>query len=105
MKNKTYCLATALIEAYGGQIKVGEVASILNVSTRALERQFSKILGITPKHFIRLVRFQKAVERLKKISKIENLADIAHDSGYFDQSHFIKDFKSLSGQLPLSIIK
>ncbi len=105
MKNDIYCLATKLIESQAGQLKVCEVARILNVSTRTLERQFSKILGITPKQFIRLVRFQNAVERLKETCKSKNLADIAHDSGYFDQSHFIKDFKSLSGQPPLFINK
>ncbi len=105
MKNNIYCLATELIESQNGQLKVCEVAQILGVSTRTLERQFIKILGIPPKQFIRLVRFQNAVERLKEISKFENLTDIAHNSGYFDQSHFIKDFKSLSGQSPLFIKK
>lgn len=105
MKETTYCRAAALIEFQRGQIKVGEVANILNVSIRTLERQFLKILGLTPKKFIRLVRFQNAVEIIKKIHRIETLADIAHDSGYCDQSHFIKDFKSLSGRTPLSLSK
>ena len=105
MKNNIYCMAAELIESQGGQLKVCEVARILNVSTRTLERQFLKILGIPPKQFIRLVRFQNAVERLKEIRKVENLAGIAHDFGYFDQSHFIKDFKSLSGKSPLHINK
>ena len=100
MKNSNYCRATALIESHGGQIKVSELSHILGVSTRTLERQFVETLGVTPKQFIRLVRFQRTVEKMKKMDKLRNLTDIAHDSGYCDQSHFIKDFKLLSGRSP-----
>jgi AraC-like DNA-binding protein len=100
MRNRLYCQSAAIIESYGGQIKVNELASHLGVSTRTLERQFVEILGFPPKQFIRLVRFQKAIEKLRKMTSFQTYADIAYESGYSDQSHFINDFKFLSGSSP-----
>ena len=100
--DKTYENATALIEAHGGQIQVGELAHILNVNSRTLERRFKVTLGFSPKMFIRLVRFQKIVEKLRSLPTSHRLTDIAHEFGYTDQSHFIRDFKALSGVSPSS---
>jgi AraC-like DNA-binding protein len=96
----TYNHAAAIIEAYGGQIQVGTVTRILGVSNRTLERKFRNILGFPPKMFIRLVRFQKVLEKLRSNQSLPQLADIAYEFGYADQSHFIHDFKELSGYLP-----
>lgn len=104
-KSKVYRMAASLIEKHDGRIKVKEIAGILDVSIRKLERQFEEILGLPPKQFIRLVRFQKTVEKLKKLDESGKLTDIAYESGYFDQAHFIKDFKSLSGQSPFVFSK
>ncbi|MCK5097033.1 MAG: AraC family transcriptional regulator, partial [Desulfobacteraceae bacterium] len=52
------------------------------------------------KQFIRLVRFQKTIEKLKKIDAYKTYTDIAYECGFTDQSHFIKEFKSLSGVSP-----
>lgn len=101
MKNKIYRLSTDIIESCGGQIKVNELAGILGVSTRTLERKFFEILGLSPKQFIRFVRFQNTVEKLKRIHQFRTYADLAHESGYSDQPHFIREFKSLSGMSPV----
>jgi len=100
--DELYENAASLIEAYGGQIQVGELAHILGVNSRMLERRFKANLGFSPKMFIRLVRFQKIVEKLRSYPASHRLTDIAHEFGYTDQSHFIKDFKALSGVLPSS---
>jgi len=100
IKNKLYSLSASLIESCSGQIKVNELAALLGVSIRTLERKYFEILGFSPKQFIRLVRFQKAVEKLKRIHQFTTYTDIAYESGYSDQSHFIKDFKLLSGMSP-----
>jgi AraC-like DNA-binding protein len=60
---------------------------------------FKDEVGIPPKTFIRFVRFQNAVEKLRNGTHTR-LAEIAYDCGYADQSHFIKDFKELFGDLP-----
>jgi len=100
--DKIYENATALIEAYGGQIQVGELAHILSVNSRMIERRFKATLGFSPKMFIRLVRFQRIVDKLRSSPTSRRLTDIAHEFGYTDQSHFIRDFKALSGVLPSS---
>jgi AraC-like DNA-binding protein len=99
--NDLYCRAAAIIDAKRGRIKVRKLADLLSVSPRTLERQFDANLGITPKHFIRLVRFQNALEKLKVLPASHNYADIAYTAGYSDQSHFVKDcvqFSELSPQ-------
>lgn len=98
--DKLYEDAAAVIEARGGQIHIRELAHLLNVNTRMLERRFKAILGFSPKMLARLVRFQKIVEKLRTGSDLFRLTDIAHEFGYADQSHFIRDFKAMSGTRP-----
>ncbi|WP_027185090.1 helix-turn-helix transcriptional regulator [Desulfovibrio inopinatus] len=87
--------------SFQGQIRVDELASDSGMSCRTLERLFKDEVGIPPKAFIRMIRLQKAVEKLR-MGSYGRLTDIAYDSGYTDQSHFIKDFKQLFGDLPSS---
>ena len=75
MKNKLYSRSTAIIESCDGQIKVNELANLLGVSTRTLERKYFEILGVSPKQFIRLVRFQKTVEKLKRLHQFKTYTD------------------------------
>lgn len=98
--DEIYVRATSLIEACEGQVKIAELAHTLGVSSRMLERKFKATLGIPPKKFIRIVRFQKVVAQLRSGQDASKLIDIAHEFGYTDQSHFIRDFKDLSGAVP-----
>ncbi|MFZ5451424.1 MAG: helix-turn-helix domain-containing protein [Thermodesulfobacteriota bacterium] len=89
----------ALAESCGGQIQVQELAGLLGTSIRTLERAFLAEVGISPKKFLRLVRFQHAIDRVR--NRLQNsLADVAYDCGYADQSHLIREFKDLTGRLP-----
>ena len=56
---------------------------------------FREHTGVSPKTFIRLVRFQNILSQLRSGSVSRNHADLACEWGYADQSHFIRDFKSL----------
>ncbi|XLQ19644.1 MAG: DUF6597 domain-containing transcriptional factor [Candidatus Moraniibacteriota bacterium] len=78
---------------------IDKLSSIYGLSSKNLERVFSKKMGLTPKKFARIMRFQKAH---KKISKegLENLITVALSSGYFDQAHFNRDYKKLTGNNP-----
>lgn len=72
----------------------------------SLNRSFTKILGITAKKFERLIKFRKAIKAL--INSPERLTDVVVDSGYFDQSHFIKEFKYYMDMSPstyLNLVK
>jgi AraC-like DNA-binding protein len=74
------------------------------ISERQLERTFKAAIGISPKKYQRIVRFEKSVERLHS-AKYNDLITIAHDLHYTDQSHFIKDFKEFSGLTPYDFLK
>ncbi|WP_321317612.1 AraC family transcriptional regulator [Labilibaculum sp.] len=63
-----------------------------------LNRSFTQIVGITPKKFERLIKFRKSLCSL--IDSKDNLTSIGANSGYFDQAHFIREFKMFVNQTP-----
>ncbi len=66
---------------------------------RQLERHFKKQIGISPKQLSKAIRLQATLQMLTS-QKSETLTDIAYENEYFDQNHFIKDFKELVGITP-----
>ncbi|WP_010274240.1 helix-turn-helix transcriptional regulator [Paenibacillus senegalensis] len=80
-------------------IKVEQLSERSGHSTRQLQRLFRKYVGVTPKWVIKRFRLQEAAERLEKDESAQ-WAELAVQLGYFDQAHFIKDFKSVLGQSP-----
>ncbi|AGA79886.1 AraC family transcriptional regulator [Echinicola vietnamensis] len=70
---------------------------------RQLERNFKKQIGLSPKKLGKLIRLQTALKMLLN-QQSENLTDIAHNSEYFDQAHFIKDFREFTGINPKEFI-
>lgn len=80
-----------------GLISIKEMANKLPISRDTFEKRFKHLVGTTPKKYASIVRFRNLFEK-----PIENarLIDIALDAGYYDQSHFIKDFKLHTGKLP-----
>ncbi len=66
---------------------------------RQLERKFLKQIGISPKQLGRVIRLQTALKMLLN-QQPENLTKIAYESAYYDQAHFIKDFKEFTGTNP-----
>lgn len=69
------------------------------VSQRQFERNFKSATGFSPKMFSRIVRFENAISMLD-IKEDVKLTEVALESGYYDQSHFIRDFKEFAGQHP-----
>jgi AraC-like DNA-binding protein len=65
---------------------------------KKLERVFSKYTGYNPKNFSRVIRFYKALQQMKKSS--HSLTGIGLEGGYYDQPHFIRDFKAFTGKSP-----
>lgn len=78
--------------------KVSQLASDYFVSERQLERQFLRFTGFNPKQFTRISRFHRAMQFYG--GQEMSLTDIALDCGYYDQSHFINDFKQFAGVGP-----
>lgn len=73
-------------------------------SQKHLIDQFKKHLGLTPKYYQRILRFNEILLRIKEEQKI-SWAEIAYSCGYSDQSHFIKEFRHFSGFNPSEFIK
>lgn len=66
---------------------------------RQLERKFSKQIGVSPKQLGKLIRLQTALKMLLN-KEAESLTTIAYESDYYDQAHFIKDFREFTGTNP-----
>lgn len=80
---------------------VAKIARDLGLSERQLERRFLHRVGVSPKRFAVLRRFERAVAFAKELP---TLTEAAHAAGYFDQSHFVRDFRHFTGQSPRSIL-
>lgn len=89
--------ALALIHSQHGAVPVTNVARLLNVSTRHLHRSFQEKIGINPKLYARIVRFNYVVKLLKKHPHLK-AQDLAFEGSFFDQAHFIKNFKEFTHQ-------
>ena len=77
--------------------RIEDLVRYIGLSQSALERRFQRIVGISPKKYASLLRLRRAVQlRARGI----DLTTVAHAAGYFDQSHFIKDFRRAAGQSP-----
>jgi AraC-like DNA-binding protein len=83
----------------GGQKRMDALAKATNLSIRQLERVFREHVGLSPKTYSRLVRFDRAVRAIKArgVSSWTHFA-LAH--GYSDQAHFINDFREFAGVTP-----
>lgn len=81
-----------------GQVDVASLASRICLSTRQFERKFKEFSGFSPKIYTRIIRFQRALTEYG--NKQLNMTEIAYQCGYYDQSHFIHDFREFSGYHP-----
>lgn len=91
--------AFSLLERSGGRAEVSSLAEAAGVSPRTLERRFLARAGLPPKVLSRLVRFQEVLRRLPDATRW-GWAAVAHDCGYADQSHLVRDFREFTGSPP-----
>ena len=74
-----------------------------HICLRKLERMFNRYVGISASSFSTLNRFHTSLNRLL-CNDFSKLSDLAYDNGYFDQMHFIKDFKRFTGNTPKNFV-
>ena len=86
-----------------GATRIDEVANHTALSLRQFERRFADEIGLRPKLFARITRFQMALD-VKRVASHRSWLSVAHQLGYFDQMHMIRDFQSLGGGSPVQII-
>ena len=79
--------------------RVETVAVWSGIGTRSLQRLFSRYIGVSPKWVINRHRLHEVVDRLSKGETVDWTC-LALDLGYFDQAHFIRDFKAIIGRTP-----
>lgn len=92
-----------IIEAEG-RIRIKDLSDGIFLSERTLERNFLAEVGLTPKQFAKIIQFQSSLSKVTEATA-ETLTAIGLDSGFTDQSHFIRVFKQYTGQTPSSYIK
>jgi AraC-like DNA-binding protein len=91
--------ALAVLRTSDGRAPFSEVAGAAELSPRHVERLFARGLGFPPKTVARVLRFQLALRGLMK-NPDESLGALAAATGYFDQAHFVRDFKQFTGGIP-----
>lgn len=82
---------------------VSSLAGIACVCKKQLERLFQEYVGMNPKEYACITRFQMALRMMQLGS--HDFADIAYSAGYSDQSHFIRDFRKFSGYTPRQLLQ
>ncbi|RRB04414.1 helix-turn-helix domain-containing protein [Larkinella rosea] len=94
--------AVASIKTAHGKTGIKTLAESLSISQDAFEKRFRRAVGTTPKQFATLVRFRHLITTH---SSDQSLTDLAYEAGYFDQAHFIKDFRTFTDQTPHDFFK
>ncbi|MFA4869986.1 MAG: helix-turn-helix domain-containing protein [Pedobacter sp.] len=96
-----YCLNQMRLSS--ASISVGRLSAEIGLSQRQLLRSFQERIGLSPKEYLRVSRFTHSLEHLKKYPRI-SLTEVACQSGYYDQAHFIRDYKEYTGYSPRQVI-
>jgi AraC-like DNA-binding protein len=90
------------VQELSGGMNVETVAYHAGLSRRQLERRFREAVGIPPKLFARMQRFQRVFSALE--SADPGWAEAAVRCGYYDQAHLIRDFREFAGKPPVALV-
>lgn len=82
-----------------GQLSIDNLSKQTNINRRQLQRKFSSTIGLSPKQLSKSIRLQATLKMLLN-KKFTSLTALAYESEYYDQAHFIKDFKEFTGFTP-----
>lgn len=80
-----------------GTIRIKELNEKLFISQSPFEKRFRKVVGTSAKKFASIVRFNSILDNM---NKRKTLTEICYENNFFDQAHFIKDFKQFTGETP-----
>lgn len=92
-----YCVQAIMSAGHSQSIEM--LSKEVNLGRRQLERKFISTVGLNPKFLTRIVRFQNTLQCIER-NPMDPLTGIAYSGGFFDQSHFIRDFKEFTGLSP-----
>lgn len=89
--------AVKLIYQSNGTIRIKELNEKLFISQSPFEKRFRKVVGTSAKKFASIIRFNSVLDNL---NENKTLTEICYENNFFDQAHFIKDFKQFTGDTP-----
>lgn len=88
-----------------GNIRIEDLAELTGYSSRYVNKVFKENMGISPKTYCKIARFQTILNSLKWEEDEKDLLDIAISAGYYDQSHMMKDFRKYTNMTPVRYVK
>jgi AraC-like DNA-binding protein len=99
--NALTCIAAAAndLQLSNGSLRISDLAARTGLSVRQFERRFITEIGVAPKLYARITRFEAVLNRSKESPNVR-WTEIAHELGYHDQMHMIRDFRALSDSTP-----
>jgi AraC-like DNA-binding protein len=98
-RHPAVALALSRVARAPHRVSVRAIAREAEVSAKRLIQLFSEQVGMTPKLYLRVARFQRVLARVHTAADVSWLDEVAHH-GYYDQPHFIRDFREFSGFTP-----
>lgn len=96
--------AMSIAGKQAGQMTIQQLANAVGLSRSQLFRVFKAQVGISPKAYLRVYRLKHVVNILQQSIPVHSLATVAHETGYFDQSHLIREFVHSTGLTPLQFL-
>ena len=96
--------AVRLIRRSGGRISMDALAPLVALSPRQLERRFSAAVGLPPKLFARLTRFDCVVRHIRQRGLDRGWAALAVEHGYHDQAHLAHEVRAFAGVTPAALL-
>jgi AraC-like DNA-binding protein len=85
-------------------LRVDDAAASAGMSIRQFERRFAEQVGLPPKRYARIVRFNAAL-KAKMTAPGRLWTDIAHEFGYYDQMHMVRDFERFADESPSTFVR
>lgn len=96
--------ATSFLSLKSAHADVGGVAQRMNSNYKTLSRAFYEVIGVSPKQYAQMQRFERALHLLAVESNI-NCTEVGYRAGYYDQAHFIREFKKYAEQTPTEYLE
>ena len=95
--DKLVLAALALIHKSKGNIRIKDLVQQLHTSQSPLEKRFRAAVGASPKKFSSIVRLKNLLQQFPKTG---SLTELGYEAGFYDQAHFIREFKAFTGDTP-----
>lgn len=87
------------------EIPIADIAKLIGYNPKTFQRLFKKHVGCTPIEYKRICKFRNSIIAKFDSIEIKTLTDLSYENGFFDQSHFIKEFKKLTHHNPKDFFK